>query len=272
MVDDSTDEGLASAPLPPMLGLIASERPSLDRERSDASAPGRRAEPAQPQSKLRPPAPRREKPESAPIRIIRQIPDWIRDAVLLGALVGLGLAFLALRENRRFRRARREVLFDPLTGVASRLGLERRLALDWPRAVRYDRPLGVLVLDVNDFKQINDTHGHAAGDKLLRRVAATIATRIRASDLVARTGGDEFVVVTVETHGCGLATLAASLGKALEALPAGVSIGWSERTPADQSASQVLHRADLAMYEAKQHLCNVAEAEAAPLPEAGVVA
>jgi len=138
--------------------------------------------------------------------------------------------------------------------------------------VRYDRPLGVLVLDVNDFKQINDTPGHAAGDKLLRRVAATIATRIRASDLVARTGGDEFVVVTVETHGCGLATLAASLGKALEALPAGVSIGWSERTPADQSASQVLHRADLAMYEAKRRLCYVAEAEAAPLPEAGVVA
>ena len=165
--------------------------------------------------------------------------------------MGLVLALLALKENHRARRARRDILCDPLTGIANRLGFERRLALDWARAVRYDRPLGVLVLDLDGFKQVNDTHGHAAGDELLREVAAAIATRIRSADLVARTGGDEFVILTVETPSDGLAALAASLGEALEALRIGGSIGWAERTPADQSASRLLHRADLAMYAAK---------------------
>ncbi|MGH2437898.1 MAG: diguanylate cyclase, partial [bacterium] len=84
---------------------------------------------------------------------------------------------------------------DPLTGIANRRALRQALDREVARATRYGNPCAVLVLEIDRFKSINDRFGHLAGDEALRRVAATLGASCRASDLLARFGGDEFVVV-----------------------------------------------------------------------------
>ncbi len=84
---------------------------------------------------------------------------------------------------------------DPLTGLANRRALRQALDREVARAARYGNPCAVLVLEIDRFKTINDRFGHLAGDEALRRVAATLGASCRASDLLARFGGDEFVVV-----------------------------------------------------------------------------
>ena len=84
---------------------------------------------------------------------------------------------------------------DPLTGVLNRRGFERELKRALAYLKRYDTSAALLFVDLDRFKAINDSHGHAAGDAVLRAVAMVIARQVRASDLVARLGGDEFVVL-----------------------------------------------------------------------------
>jgi len=141
---------------------------------------------------------------------------------------------------------------DPLTGLANRPAFDHRLAIEWERAARYQRPLGVLVVDLDGFKEVNDTQGHAAGDEVLRRVGASLARRVRGADLAARLGGDEFVVLAPETSAAGLARLAELVRGVVEELPVGVSVGWAERTDGDADAAAMLIRADEAMYEDKE--------------------
>jgi diguanylate cyclase (GGDEF)-like protein len=110
----------------------------------------------------------------------------------------------------------------------------------------------MLLIDLNDFKHVNDTRGHAAGDAVLCEVAAAISGRIRLSDMAARLGGDEFVVICPETALAGLQSLARSLDERLEQTSINVSIGFTEREPADQNPEDFVHRADAAMYRRKQ--------------------
>jgi len=84
---------------------------------------------------------------------------------------------------------------DPLTGLANRRALQRRLTDEIRRGSRYATPVSLLVLDVDGLKGINDRHGHAAGDAAIRRVAESVRATLRASDLGARWGGDEFAIV-----------------------------------------------------------------------------
>ena len=97
---------------------------------------------------------------------------------------------------------------DPLTGMYNRRGLMTHLEQWMSWAGRYDRPLGVLLVDVDDFKSINDTHGHAVGDIALDGRRGALAGTVRGSDLVARYGGDEFAVVAPETDAEELRALA----------------------------------------------------------------
>jgi diguanylate cyclase (GGDEF)-like protein len=173
-------------------------------------------------------------------------------ALVAFALTALGLGIGMLRERRRSREAERKALTDALTGLANRIAFDHQLAIDWERATRYDRPLGMLLLDLDGFKQVNDTQGHAAGDRVLRRVADTITANVRGGDVAARLGGDEFVVLTTETPAEGLQALAGRLQQAVESLGTAISVGWAEREPDDESPSKVLDRADLAMYEDKE--------------------
>ena len=183
---------------------------------------------------------------------MRYIPPGLRIALLVAVIAASWLLLLLTRERRRSRRVQQDALRDRLTGLANRLAFDHRSAIEWERARRYSQPLGVLVLDLDGFKQVNDSGGHLAGDRLLRDVARALARRVRRSDLIARLGGDEFVVLAVETASDGLEVLARSLERAVEGLPVELSVGWAERAPGDREFSNLLDRADRAMYRQKQ--------------------
>lgn len=92
---------------------------------------------------------------------------------------------------------------DPLTGVANRRAFERRLDEELDRARRYDQVLTLVLIDIDDFKRINDTRGHQAGDRVLRQLATLLKRELRTMDSIARIGGEEFVIVLPETGGTG---------------------------------------------------------------------
>jgi len=90
---------------------------------------------------------------------------------------------------------------DPLTGVLNRYALAEVLEQEASRALRYRRPIGVLMIDVNRFKEVNDRFGHAAGDKVLQHVAGVLTSTVRDTDYVVRYGGDEFLILLLEANG-----------------------------------------------------------------------
>jgi diguanylate cyclase (GGDEF)-like protein len=159
----------------------------------------------------------------------------------------------------RSRRSRKDALIDPLTGIPNRLAFDERLSEEWRRARRYKRPLGLLMLDLDELKEINDTEGHAAGDRVLRAVAECISEDIRHSDQVARLGGDEFVVLCPETPAEALNQTAEKLRERLEARGIAISMGRAELEPGDESPHDLVARADVAMHQHKQRRRTVRE-------------
>jgi diguanylate cyclase (GGDEF)-like protein len=160
------------------------------------------------------------------------------------------LASLVIGEQRRNMALRREALTDPLTRLGNRSALRRRLDAA-------DGPVTVALLDLDDFKPVNDTYGHDAGDDVLRAVAARITAAVREDDLVVRFGGDEFAVVFAPgTPPEGVSRYVRRLTAILEAPirlgPATtVSIGASVGV-ASGVAREVVRRADAALYRAKR--------------------
>ena len=146
---------------------------------------------------------------------------------------------------------------DMLTGLANRRGLERRLSRLRPLA---DEGIGIAFMDLDLFKQINDTYGHDAGDELLIQIGERLAALTRAEDVVARIGGDEFIFV-----GRGrrdeIAALADRLTQAVAGTPfvltggvqitASVSVGFSHMASDESDLGEFISRADHAMYQAK---------------------
>jgi len=100
---------------------------------------------------------------------------------------------------RRVSRLEQENLTDPLTGLHNRPYLERRLGEEFDRALRYNTPFSVLLIDIDHFKQLNDSHGHQVGDLALRHLSRLLLQSLRTSDLIARYGGEEFVVLAPNT-------------------------------------------------------------------------
>jgi diguanylate cyclase (GGDEF)-like protein len=109
----------------------------------------------------------------------------------------------------------------------------------------------MVFVDLDHFKSFNDTHGHVAGDRLLREVAAAITATARGSDFTARLGGDEFVVVCPDTDGPGLDRLVERLRVEASGMAVSLSIGAAGKLESDTSPDQLTHRADVAMYAAK---------------------
>jgi diguanylate cyclase (GGDEF)-like protein len=147
-------------------------------------------------------------------------------------------------------------MVDPLTGLYNRRFALQRLAAEVARSERRGHPLTVLTLDLNEFKQINDVHGHPAGDQVLQEFATHLNRVIRGSDLAVRLGGDEFLVLLPE---CTLEQLHLVLGRlgSLEVgwqgqkIPVTFSAGWRQYQMGDRPEELLAH-ADKALYTSKR--------------------
>jgi diguanylate cyclase (GGDEF)-like protein len=171
-------------------------------------------------------------------------------AVLMQTLVLFGtVTATALVVGALVRQVRTVAATDPLTGLPNRRSFDEHVELALARAVRHGRPVALLALDLDGFKQVNDAHGHAAGDRLLIAAGKTWTALLRSGELLARSGGDEFVVLLPDTDDVGARNVAARL-RGSTPPPLGVSIGVAIST-GGESARQLMRRADVELYRDK---------------------
>ncbi|MBL8957471.1 MAG: diguanylate cyclase [Myxococcaceae bacterium] len=194
--------------------------------------------------------------------------DWVHGSIdaqeLLARLMrGLGLRLRIdglLDETERLYELS---LTDGLTQVANHRHFQERLRDEFRRAQRYDDPLALVLLDLDHFKDVNDKHGHVAGDQVLRDVASAIKKSVRETDFVARYGGEEFAVVLPKTQLAGALTVAERVWADVAKLPLGGANGASFHVTASlglagypsrsvASAEQLVRCADEALYRAKR--------------------
>lgn len=161
----------------------------------------------------------------------------------------LSLLRRAVNEEQRLART------DHLTNAANSRWFLEAAAREIARQKRYGHPLSAAFLDCDNFKLVNDEHGHAAGDELLRRIAESLHSSAREVDLVARLGGDEFAILLPETGPAAAETVNKHVRGALNEAVAGYnvtfSIGLVTYTRPANDVDELLHTADEAMYEAK---------------------
>lgn len=143
-------------------------------------------------------------------------------------------------------------MFDPLTGLYNRRFAEQRLQAEIDRSMRRGHPFSVVLLDLNDFKQINDTHGHSLGDLVLKEFAQRLTGAIRGSDLAVRWGGDEFMLLLVD---CNLSQIQHVLLRLApfavtvdcKTLNVSVAAGWKEYVRGED-AGDLVEAADRQLY------------------------
>lgn len=183
-------------------------------------------------------------------------------------LIGADTDITAMKETtatlerlvaQRTEQLERLVNSDPLTGLLNRRAFDERLDLEIQRAQRYKRPLSLLFIDIDHFKQVNDRHGHVIGDEVLRAVATVLKQGLRATDAACRYGGEEFAVILVETDKIEALSIAERIRVAAENTKleqmdesATISIGVSYLSPEDL-AIDLIQRADDSMYIAKKN-------------------
>ena len=182
--------------------------------------------------------------------------------IVLGIAGSMG--FILMIKERAERESRALAMIDSLTGVFNRRAFMERAEKEWAAAQRSRLPLGLLMIDVDYFKDINDKYGHPAGDAALAEVARILASRLRKQDTIGRYGGEEFCVLLPATDENGAATLGETLRTAIENTPlaiagqnisATISIGASSRVSSAKlpsSFGKLLDAADTALYRAKR--------------------
>jgi diguanylate cyclase (GGDEF)-like protein/PAS domain S-box-containing protein len=191
---------------------------------------------------------------------------WVsRSASVVRDETGRVWYFVSLTEDITARKQATEELtyradHDQLTGLFNRRRFTAELDDAFARTRRYGGQLGLLVIDLDDFKQINDTLGHAGGDRALTRVAHTLKARLRGTDVLARLGGDEFGAILPETEDHAAHEIAADLRAHIRDIPAdgvapaldaSVGVALLSEQP-DMNPPDLLARADYAMYAAKR--------------------
>jgi diguanylate cyclase (GGDEF)-like protein len=188
----------------------------------------------------------------------------IAGALSAGIVGGCAIAHESQLANRAtsalLRQAQWESRVDPLTGVLNRRGIEERIDWELARSIRYRHAMSLLLIDLDDFKAINDRFGHAQGDEALRQVAQTIDASIRSIDAAGRFGGEEFLVLLPETDVHGALVVAERIRDSVEEMGlATVSIGVAERGTDLSERAQLVAAADEALYRAKRAGKNRAE-------------
>ena len=184
--------------------------------------------------------------------------QWVPWANTVTRFMTYGLvAFLAAQLRQQFRREHEQATRDSLTGLHNQRAFLEVGDAEVERSKRYGHPLAIIFLDLDNFKQINDTMGHDTGDRALQAVASALRGALRSSDWVARLGGDEFAVLLPETGFD--ATVDAgrkihmAVNKALEGFPSvkgSLGVAWFEDV--DRLFPDMLNAADELMYEAKE--------------------
>lgn len=163
------------------------------------------------------------------------------------------------RTHTRLAQLERLADQDTLTPIPNRRAFVRELGRIVSYSQRYEEPSSLIYFDVNEFKQINDTYGHAAGDAALMHIAASLLEHLRESDIVGRLGGDEFGVILVRADTDQAKSKAQSLAEAIQAKPVlydghsfNVSVSYGLTTfRTGESATEAMAAADKAMYEYK---------------------
>jgi len=170
----------------------------------------------------------------------------------------MGIFFMLMLSSELVAIVEAQSLYDHVTGALNRRGIDQRLALELVRAERNGYQLAIALIDVDHFKQINDTAGHAAGDAALRRVVEVITSRLRSYDFFGRYGGDEFLLVLPQTSCDDALRVAKRMEHAVSnltvpkcAIPITLSIGLTFASPCETAVS-LLARADMALYNAKR--------------------
>ncbi len=193
-------------------------------------------------------------------RKISQILEEVSDSPLAGKIRELKLFYNTKKEslaNLAYR--------DELTSLYNRRYFDRRLQEEWDRSVRYDRPLAMVMIDIDNFKKYNDTWGHQKGDEVLRSVAGILTASSRLSDILCRYGGEEMVFILPETDAKKALVMAdfcrnlvAEKTAAIAGESVTISLGVAERSSGRSDtastcldAEALLKAADLAMYRAK---------------------
>lgn len=180
-----------------------------------------------------------------------------------GAVFVLMVCLLSYRTTLELKRVyvlEQENITDPLLGIFNRRCLDRRLLEEVLRAYRHRLDLALLMVDIDKFKQVNDTWGHQVGDLVLQHLTQLLVATLRQTDILARYGGEEFVILLPHTAEQEASKLAERLRAAVEQTPlhripelsVTVSIGIACLLPDDDDAYSLLERADKAMYRAKR--------------------
>jgi len=188
-------------------------------------------------------------------------PDTPMAARILNELAYLAVVGVAIAGLSQLRRTQAQLhllaTHDPLTNVLNARAFSNELSQELGRNRRYGRPLALIYLDLDDFKTVNDAHGHATGDAVLRLVADAMRSAVRQADIVGRLGGDEFAVLMPETEGTVARAAATRLASGIRTVFRGTpsvtaSIGVVSVTGTEAGTDELLRKADQAMYEAKR--------------------
>ena len=224
------------------MGKTIPLHPAGDRARRDSSRPSVRRRPGEGAAAA---APALVEAHADPVRLAAEVER-------LEAALAAMRARVAELETHAER--------DPLTGIFNRRGFERELKRAAAHVRRYGGSAALVYLDLDGFKPVNDRHGHAAGDVVLKAVAAALLASVRASDSAARIGGDEFAVLLWNLTG----EAARSKADAIERTIAGTLVPWGGQTvavgatagvavlDADSDVMELVARADAAMYARKR--------------------
>lgn len=164
-------------------------------------------------------------------------------------------------QQAQLEKLQSEATIDFLTQVGNRRAFDERLQSEFERARRYHSPLGLLMLDIDHFKKVNDTYGHPAGDKLLQLVAHILKQEIRSSDYLARYGGEEFAIILPETAENQITRVAEKMRASVagsklryedQSISVTISIGATTLDAKDTTPDLLLSRTDAALYDAKK--------------------
>jgi len=169
--------------------------------------------------------------------------------MLMGCSVAVTLRVLTREMQRLTRKLRQEALIDDLTGLLNRRGWRYIASPEFDRAARASKPIALVTIDLDRFKELNDRFGHDHGDRILRETAERMQTTFRAGDILARIGGDEFVVLLSNSSLDGAVRAVDRLCEATPVrsdLSAGIAM-WDGR----EDLGTLMHRSDLALYSAK---------------------